>query len=59
MGMAMKTSFGVTVGSLVASEVPDNQRLISACREEHIWTADPSVSLRPVLRRTALFKGGC
>jgi hypothetical protein len=35
--VAVKASLGVTVGSLVAGQIPDNESLVSASRQEHVW----------------------
>jgi hypothetical protein len=37
MGVSVKTSLGVAIGGLLASEVPDNQCLIATGRKEHVW----------------------
>jgi hypothetical protein len=36
MRVTVKTSLWVSVGLLVASEVPDNQRFVSRSREKHV-----------------------
>ena len=36
VGMAVQTSFGIAICSLIASKVPDYQCLVSAPREEHV-----------------------
>ena len=36
VGMAVKRSLGVSVRALVASQVPDDQRLVAGTRKEHV-----------------------
>lgn len=38
MGMAVQASLGVTVGRLVAGQVPDDESLVTGGGEEHIGT---------------------
>lgn len=40
MGVALQAALGVTVGLLVAGEVPDNQGLVAAAGEEHVGAID-------------------
>ena len=39
MRVTVKTSFGVAVVLVVAGEVPDDESLVTATREKHIWAA--------------------
>ena len=36
MRVALKAALGVTVGLLIASEVPDDQGLVATAREQHV-----------------------
>lgn len=36
MGVADKASLGVTVGLVVAGQVPDDQALVATAREQHV-----------------------
>lgn len=36
MRVALEAALGVTVGLLVAGEVPDDQGLVAAAREQHV-----------------------
>jgi hypothetical protein len=38
VGMAVQASLGVTVGRLVAGQVPDDQSLVTGGGEEHVGT---------------------
>lgn len=37
MGVAVEGALWVSVGALIAGQVPDDQSLISATRQEHVW----------------------
>jgi len=37
VGVAVKRAFGDTVGVVIAGEGPDDERLITGTREEHVW----------------------
>lgn len=37
MGVAVKGALWVSVRALIAGQVPDDQSLISATRQEHVW----------------------
>lgn len=51
MRMAVETSLGVAVCGFIASQVPDDQSLVSASREKHVWTmARVSVFQRQSMR---------
>jgi hypothetical protein len=39
MGVTVQTSLWIAVRSVVTSEVPDDQRLVSRSREEHVRAA--------------------
>jgi hypothetical protein len=47
VGVAVEGSLGVSVARLVAGEVPDDKRLVTAAREEHVGAIVPSVPLYP------------
>lgn len=49
MGVAVEGALGVSVRALIAGQVPDDQSLISATRQEHVW-AIQNVSI-DILRR--------
>jgi hypothetical protein len=36
VGVTVQTSLGVSIGRLVASQVPDDQSLVTGGREEHV-----------------------
>lgn len=36
MGMAVQASLGVSVGSLIAGQVPDDESLVAGGGEEHV-----------------------
>lgn len=36
MGVALQAALGVTVGLLVAGEVPDDQGLVARARQQHV-----------------------
>jgi bifunctional N-acetylglucosamine-1-phosphate-uridyltransferase/glucosamine-1-phosphate-acetyltransferase GlmU-like protein len=48
MGVTVQTSLWIAVGSIVTSEVPDDQSLVSRSREEHVGAA---VTLASLARR--------
>jgi len=57
VGVTVEAALGVTVGGLVAGQVPDDERLVTATGEQHVG-ACPSVSLivshsDTLLRRTS------
>ena len=56
MRMAVETSFGVAICSVITSQMPDDQSLVSASRKEHIRASKCLVNVNPGLRGTALFK---
>lgn len=37
VGVAVEGALWVSVGALIAGQVPDDQSLISATRQEHVW----------------------
>lgn len=37
MGVAVEGALWVSVRALIAGQVPDDQSLISATRQEHVW----------------------
>jgi hypothetical protein len=39
MGVTVQTSLWIAVRSVVTSEIPDDQRLVSRSREEHVGAA--------------------
>lgn len=52
MGVTLERSLGVAVLGLIAGEVPDDQSLVSAGREEHVGaTVSQSVSSRCISNR--------
>lgn len=42
MGVAVEGTLWVSVLALVAGQVPDDQSLISATRQEHVWAIQKS-----------------
>jgi hypothetical protein len=40
----MEAAFWVTVGGLIASQVPDDQSLVATAGEEHVWAGGNSIS---------------
>ena len=37
MGVTVKASLGVSIRHIVASQIPDYERLVATAREQHIW----------------------
>lgn len=37
MRMAVERALGVTVGTLIAGQVPDDEGLVAGTRQEHVW----------------------
>ena len=58
MGVTVQTSLWIAVGSIVTSEVPNDQRLVSRSREEHVGAAVTLASPARRLQRIALFERG-
>lgn len=42
VGVAVEGALWVSVGALIAGQVPDDQSLISATRQEHVWATQKS-----------------
>ena len=40
VGVALKAALGVTVGVLVAGQVPDDQGLVARTRQQHVGAND-------------------
>lgn len=40
VGVTLEAALGVTVGLLVAGEVPDDQILVATAREQHVGAID-------------------
>lgn len=45
MRVALKASLGVTVGLVVASQVPDDQRLVATGGKKHIGAIDDAIAI--------------
>lgn len=58
MGVTVKTSLWVAIGLVVTSEVPDDQRLISRSRKEHIWAVITLALAAHGVAGVALFERG-
>ena len=58
MGVTVQTSLWIAVGSIVTSEVPNDQSLVSRSREEHVGAAVTLASPARQLQRIALFERG-
>ena len=54
----MQTSLWIAVGSIVSSEVPNDQSLVSRSREEHVGAAVTLASPARRLQGIALFERG-
>lgn len=55
MRMANETSLWVTICQVIASKVPDNQRLVATTREQHVGAVMLVSNLTPKEMRTAYF----
>ena len=49
MGVALKASLGVTVGLVVASQVPDDQGLVATGGKEHVGAIDDAIAISKTL----------
>ncbi|KAI7974719.1 hypothetical protein EIK77_003867 [Talaromyces pinophilus] len=60
VGVALKASLGVTVGLVVAGQVPDDQGLVATGGKEHVGAIDDAIAIsKNALSRTSRFRREC